>query len=351
MNRRTPRRPSGAPFAGLDEKLCGIGRAARAPGGKAVNEMKSILSVLRDLIAKHGWLKFSALLLAFALWLMVRGDESERVVTVPLAVQVPRNMEIVSERPSTVEVTVSGGSNLSGRLPEMTYTIDLHEAAEGQHTVPLTLDGVWVNPTADVRVVRVSPARVSIELERIVSRELPVRALLQGNPPDGMEVYEVACEPGISQVTGRRSQIDPLREVTTAPVIVSRQEQSFQTKVNIRLQSDDIHASPAEVQVRVELGARRVEQTVTVPVTVPDPQVYSASPPAVAVCALVPLTFNRPLAPEDFRAVVALPAEETAEGQAVAKPEVVLTAPAGTGIRIRQVQPETVTLIHRSRKK
>jgi YbbR domain-containing protein len=327
---------------------CGAG----APHSKGVVEERTgILKILRDLIAKNWWLKLSALLLSFALWLVVRGDDGERVFIVPLTVQVPRNMEIANERPSSVEVTAAGGSTLSGRLPEMTYTIDLHDAAEGSHIVPLTPDGVWFNPTADVRIVRVNPARVSIVLERIISREVPVRVPLQGNPPAGMEVYQVTVVPETVSISGRRSQVDLVREATAAPVAVSGKKESFQTKVNFRLQSDDIHAIPAEARVTVELGVRRMEQTVTVPVAVSDPESYSVSPLAIAVSVLVPATLNRKLAPEDFKAVVAVPAEGWPGSQIVAKPAVELAATLDPGIRITLVKPETVTLQRISRKK
>lgn len=313
--------------------------------------MSGILGILRDLIVRNWWLKLSALLLAFALWLMVRGNEGERVFIVPLTVKVPSNMEIANERPSTVEVTATGGSNLAGRLPEMTYTIDLHDAIEGQHTVPLTPDGVWVSTTSDVRIVRVSPARMTVVLERILSKEVPVKVSLEGNPPAGFEVYQADAEPGKITISGRRSQVNPVREVLTLPIPIFSQRQSFQTKVNFRLQSDDIHASPAEVRVNVELGPRRLEQVVRVPVAASDPESFTVSPPAVSVYVLVPETLDRKLAPEDFKAVAAVPAEETAGRQLVVKAEVEWKTPPDEGIRIRQVKPETVTLLRRSRKK
>jgi hypothetical protein len=40
--------------------------------------MKEFLEILRDLVVRNWWLKICALLLAWALWLMVRGTEAGR---------------------------------------------------------------------------------------------------------------------------------------------------------------------------------------------------------------------------------------------------------------------------------
>ena len=336
--------------------MCGgnarrLGGIRHWPLNRPVDEKTGTLKFLRDLIVENWWLKLAALLLSFALWLIVRGDEAELAFIVPLTVQVPRNMEIVSDRPASVEVTVTGVSTLTGRMPQITYTIDLHNANEGQNTVALNSDGVWVNPAADVRVVRVSPARMSIVLERIVTKDVPIRVPQQGTPAAGMEVYKISSAPTMASISGRRSHIDPIREVATAPVVLSYRQESFQTKVNFQLQSDDIHASPAEVQVKVDIGVRRVEHTVTVPVTVSDPENFSAHPPEVAVTVLVPVTLDRKPGPEDFRVVLTAPAGQTAEDRLVGKPRVEPVSALDPAIEIRQVQPETVTLLRRSRKK
>jgi hypothetical protein len=49
INRRTPRRPSGAHFASQDEKLCGIVRDTCAPSG--INGIASILDLVKNACA------------------------------------------------------------------------------------------------------------------------------------------------------------------------------------------------------------------------------------------------------------------------------------------------------------
>jgi hypothetical protein len=70
--------------------------------------MRAILRSIKDFLLRNWWLKLASLLLAYALWLVVRGSEGERVFAVPLTVRIPRNMVIVNERRSSVEITAQG---------------------------------------------------------------------------------------------------------------------------------------------------------------------------------------------------------------------------------------------------
>jgi hypothetical protein len=313
--------------------------------------MRKLLDFARDLLVRNWWLKLAALLLAYVLWLLVRSAEGERVLTVPLVVRVPRNMEIVGERPATVEASVLGVPNLAGNLPELTYTINLQSAAEGEITVPLSTDGIQLSPGAGVSVVHVNPARMTFSLERVISRDLPVKVPILGVPAPGYDLYGVSSQPDIIHVVGPRSRINALTEAATDPMSVAGLKHSLQRTVNFDLQSDDIHTSPVTVEVNVEVGVHRIEKTFSLPVAVLGGGGFIASPAAVMVSALVPLSLEGKLSAADFRAMVFAPSEEPLPSRVLAKPEVEFRGDLGRGIMIRKVQPEAVTLTLNSGKK
>jgi hypothetical protein len=76
----------------------------------------------------------------------VRGDPgAASVITVPLEIRIPRNVEITNERPRSVEVTVRGtASSPWFGQPSPSCVIDLQSAEEGQHVAPLTPDNVRI---------------------------------------------------------------------------------------------------------------------------------------------------------------------------------------------------------------
>jgi YbbR domain-containing protein len=306
--------------------------------------------IIREFLLQNWWIKLAALLLAYVIWLLVRSGEGERIITVPLVVQVPRNMRIVSERPATVEVAALGVPNLSGSLPNLSYVINLQSAGEGEQTVALTPKGVQIGPASGVTVVSVSPSHITFVLERVISKDVPVRVIVQGSPDPGFDLYQVTCQPDIVHVIGPRSDINPLKELVTEPISVAGQKRSFQQTVNFNLQGDDINTSPVAVEVRVELGTHRTERTLKIPLTVLGDEGLNANPPFVSVSVLVPATFKGQLAAGDWKATVAVPDGRPLPDRVVVKPEIKFSGDPDAGIVIRKIAPEEVTLLRRTGK-
>jgi len=314
-----------------------------------IDLVMKILRFVKDLLVKNWWLKLAAIVLAYALWLMVRGNEAERVFTVPLVVQIPRNMEIVNDRPSSVEIVARGSSQVGG-LANLNYTIDLQTAGEGEHPVQLTTDGVRISPASGLEVIRVSPARITIVLERIISKDVPIRIPIQGSPAAGLELYASAFSPDTVRLTGPRSLIEPIKEVSTNPVSLEGQSRSFRAMVNFDIENADVHTNLASVEVNVELGNRRIAETYKTPVTVVDGDDFTVKPEFVSVIALVPVNLKEGIVAEDFQATVSARDSGTAQRR-VAKVDVVYTKEPVAGFQIKEVIPEEIVLVRRSRKK
>jgi YbbR domain-containing protein len=122
---------------------------------------------IRECLRGNWNLKIIALILALIVWLFVRGESGpERIVRIPLEVQISHNMEITREDPSMIEVTMRGtafsGALFGQTIP--TCIIDLRSFGEGAHAVALTLDNIKV--PSGIEIIRVNPTRVRIVLKR-----------------------------------------------------------------------------------------------------------------------------------------------------------------------------------------
>jgi YbbR domain-containing protein len=218
-------------------------------------------NILRKYLLDNWTLKATALLLALLLWLFVHGEPGpERVVTIPLEVQVPSQMEIVNERVATVEVTMRG-ANLSGKwfnAPLPTCVIDLQKAGEGEHTVTLTRNNIQISKGSAIEILQVNPARVMLVLERTISREVPIVVPLRGKPPRGFEVYDQAHNPVRLIITGPRSRIESISSVSTEPISLSEQVQTARFFVNLHLKNNAIRTSWVDpIQVDIRIGPRK----------------------------------------------------------------------------------------------
>jgi YbbR domain-containing protein len=213
---------------------------------------------IKEYLLENWNLKATALLLALILWLFVRGEPgSERVVTIPLEVQVPSQMEIVSERLATIEVTMRG-TTLSTQwfnTPLPTCVIDLQRAQEGAHVVMLTPDNVRIPKGSRIEILQVNPTRVVLALERTISKEVPIIVPVRGKLPHGLEMYKKSQNPTSLIVTGPRSRIEALAEVTTDAISLSEQNQSARFLVNLKLKNSAIRTSWINpVRVDIEIG-------------------------------------------------------------------------------------------------
>jgi len=309
---------------------------------------------IQEYLLENWSLKATAILLALILWLFVRGEPGiERVVTVPLEVQVPRHMEITNDRLTSVEVTLRGAAFSSIWLsqPLPTCIIDLQGAKEGEHVITLTPDNVKTPRGSGIEVLQVNPVRVELHLEHTISKEVPVVVPISGEPLPNFEVYGKLVKPAMLIVTGPRSKVESIREVATEPVSISGRNQSSRFYVGLNLKGKSVRASlGSPVQVDIQVGPRRELHTIAkVPVSF-DTEDYTAIPSQVAVQVLAPAEIANDLSPADFHVSLASQKLNDIKLPARITPEVTLLRPADAAIIVRGVQPSEV-VVHKARKK
>ena len=136
-------------------------------------------------------IKLLALLLAFAIWIGVTGEN--RIVQdfrVPLDLTLPEHLIPGEPPPSTVNVRLRGPETLFRRLDPLPLEInvDLREAGPGPRTVLLTPDQIAGLPSG-VEVGQIEPDR--FRPARAPRSRPPGRPRVPGQPPAGFAVYDV----------------------------------------------------------------------------------------------------------------------------------------------------------------
>ena len=300
----------------------------------------------RDVLLQHWGLKLTSIVLAFFLWLAVRGEPlAERVLTVPLEIIRPVDMEIVGERPSTVDVTLRGAAN-SMRLgqPAPACRIDLQNMDEGEHVVVLTEANVRMPRASTLEVVAIRPARLKLILERTISKAVPIR-VSRGDPPLDLEVYTATVTPPSVVVTGARTRVQEVREIVTESIHLAGQRESFRTLARLAADDSLLHLSPpGPVEVYLQIGARRQLQTISrIPVTVDDPSA-SVSPQMLTVSILVPTSVKRNLTAADFQADVSTKNLNGEQATHRVRPDVRLKEAIAPGTAIVKVTPAEVAV-------
>ena len=309
---------------------------------------------IKEYVLENWSLKATAVLLSLIIWLFVRGEPGpERVVSVPLEVQVPRQMEITHERPTSVEVTMRGAafSSMWFSQPLPTCVVDLQRANEGEHVITLTPENVKTSKGSGIEVLQVNPARVTLVLEQTVSKEVPIVVPVRGEPASGFDVYGRFSKPLTIVITGPRSRIEPVREIPAEAVSISGQKQPVRFFVALNIKDNAIRTPLNNpVQVDIQIGPRRKLFTVAqIPVATDDPT-YVISPKQIAVQVLAPADSAAELAPADFSAFVSTK-NLNAAPPVKTKPQVGIVNNKLSGdVIIKDVYPSEV-VIRRSGKK
>jgi YbbR domain-containing protein len=188
-------------------------------------------------------LKILALALASLLWLTVAGEHvGERVMRVPLEFHnIPPDLEIVGNPPTSVDVRVRGSSGVISRLQpgDVVASLELRESRPGSRLVHIE----EVRAPYGVEVAQVTPATVSVELEKMASRVVPVVPVLEGEPAPGFVVGRVVSDPATVRVQGPETRVRALAEATTDPIVVTGSRERVKDTVTIGLADSAVRLS------------------------------------------------------------------------------------------------------------
>jgi YbbR domain-containing protein len=125
------------------------------------------MSRLRRLLLNNWYFKLLSLGLAYVLWLGVaHAPMAEVRVAVPLELRnLPTRLEVVSDVPVHVQVTLQGSEKLLRDLhyEELVAAIDLSGFGSGNHSYRLTADDVSV--PEGISVVDIRPADLHLDLQ------------------------------------------------------------------------------------------------------------------------------------------------------------------------------------------
>jgi YbbR domain-containing protein len=212
------------------------------------------------------WLKVLAVTLAALLWLTVAGEHIvERSLRVPLEFRnIPTGLEIVGDPPATVDVRVRGPSGVLSRLDpgEVVVVLDLRSARAGSRLFHLRTDEV--QRPYGIEVAQVVPATLSLELEKMNRRTVPVVPAVEGDPAPGFVVGRITAEPSTVQIEGPESRLNELGEATTEPVTVMGATKPVVDTVTVGVTDPAVRlTAPQTATVTVDVVPAPVERVVT----------------------------------------------------------------------------------------
>jgi YbbR domain-containing protein len=197
------------------------------------------------------------------LWFTVAGEHIvERSVRVPLVFRnIPPDLEIVGNAPDSVDVRIRGGSTVLSRVQggEIVAVLDLATARAGSRLFPIRADEV--RAPFGVDVAQVTPATLSLELEKAGRRKVPVVPAIDGDPAPGFVVGRWTAEPSSVEIIGPDSRVRQVAEATTELVSVKDAKSRVRDNVTVGVADSSVRLVEAQsANITVEIWPAPVER-------------------------------------------------------------------------------------------
>ncbi|MEI8205540.1 MAG: CdaR family protein [Kiritimatiellales bacterium] len=231
----------------------------------------SLMPVWRAL-ARNRMMKLFCLLLAFAVWQAVRENTSFElmVADIPVTVTAGEGRAILDQSTDSVSIRFRGSRDdirfissdqveikigLSGRTDRLRQTIKFSPR--------------YVKVPARAHAVQFDPSEITVTMDRQVERVLPVKVVLEGELPQGIQMEQTVSTPATVKVRGAERLLSELEQVRTVPVSLDGRYNSFKTHVAVASAAQPWTVSPERVTAEVclvERGAsRRIENSAVRP--------------------------------------------------------------------------------------
>ena len=299
---------------------------------------------------KNWVLKLLSLLFAMFLWYFVVGeDKVDMNVTIPVEiVNLPRDLVISNQFKKQLEVTVSGQRSLIRGMASqhISRTVDLSKASPGTVVIQNHPDSISL--PRGLSILRVQPPTITLLLDRLIQKELPIKPVLVGNVRHDYMLESVTVDPPTLEISGPQTILSQEKNLATSPIDINGLKESAVKQVALALKPEiaDLIGEPV---VAVRLNVKEIKKEMIfsdIPIDIDISKgmatgvIYQILPPTVRVTAEIPQTlmegtdnirglFHARIAPENLQA-----------GTTDLKVEV----DSPPGAKTLAVIPETVTL-------
>jgi YbbR domain-containing protein len=220
------------------------------------------MDTLRSILFHNLGLKFTALLLAVLVYLNVYTDRpTTMLVAFPLRyVELGDSLAIHGAAPSVVEAELSGTGKqlILLRVQEPALDVSLASARMGRFERSLSPSDLPLPPQAGVSVVNlIGPRVVSLEIDRKVTRELPLEPRISGMPASGYTWRGRSwVRPERVRVTGPEQAVIALDTLALAALRVDGRHDTVSAVVAPEGLPEGCIADPPTVRVQLLLERR-----------------------------------------------------------------------------------------------
>ena len=236
----------------------------------------SLMPVWR-VLNRNRMMKLFCLLLAFAVWQAVRENTSFEVLVkdVPVTVTAGEGRAVLDQSTDTVSIRFRGSRDDIRFISsdQVAVGIDISKHPDRLRKT-VKFSPRYVKAPSRAHAVQFDPPEITVTIDREVERVLPVKVVLEGELPQGIQMEQTASSPATVKVRGAERLLSELEQVRTAPVSLDGRYNSFKTHVAVASSGQPWTVLPERVTAEVSLiervATRRIENSTVRPLRAPD---------------------------------------------------------------------------------
>ena len=156
---------------------------------------------------------------------------------------------ITDELPDRVSVLVKPGLKVGGlKAEDFKAVVDLSHVDIGENVLAVNVSG-----PSGVQISQINPKTVTVNVDKLVQKQVPVRAFLKGTPGAGYSAGEPLLVPTAVLASGPSRLLDSIEQVPVT-VDVTGATQNLDYSLPLELQDEQVKLSPEVVQVVVPVN-------------------------------------------------------------------------------------------------
>ncbi|MFO7821348.1 MAG: CdaR family protein [Lentisphaeria bacterium] len=204
---------------------------------------------------------FFAVLIWFAITNQLR--EFEAYHDIPVTLRYPPNKVVLEQKIFTADITLRGSRRRLEEIKsnDIRISADIPVVREGIYYYDLRLSADNVNTPPGTKVAQIDPQNIRVQLDRIVSKQVPVKVRETGELAYGYRVIEQSVVPADVTISGPSKMVNDIERIMTESIVLDESVASSFEMDNVKLISiAGIDVNPPEVHVAYEIGKHSGQQ-------------------------------------------------------------------------------------------
>ena len=192
-----------------------------------------------DYIFRHQitkWVVIGALAGASLVLLWPSATLIETNIFIPIDIgKIPSGLTLGSPPEKGLDVRVRGPESVIETLPDLKlrYPLDLSGANVGMSSIPITPGRIPL--PRKISIIRITPANLTVNLEHVMEKKVPVTVSVSGKPVAGFFVADAVAKPSFVTLRGPVNILGPIQNTNTKPIDVSGLSEPFKKEIALDL--------------------------------------------------------------------------------------------------------------------